>query len=775
MPQGSAISVAQSNDGFLWVGTQRGLTRFDGKRFVMASPGIDDLALNPVWALVAAQGSIWAATPQAVYQVAGLRQARKLEPETHGRGCGRQVSVLFADPGQSLLVGSNNGSVCQWRNEAWAPVGPASNQAPVNALARSATGSLWVGTAEGLWRQTATGDWLPTAGLPTQEVTSLQPLRSGGMAVGTVAGLVVLDDRHPAAPPFRQQVLRGVVAGMVEDRDANLWVATWPDGLLRLTPQNTVDRFADGLLARTTVEALHEDRDGNLWIGTDSDGLIELSATGLIPFSEPEGLDDQLVWSVLETRDGSVWMSTRKGLRRLANGRTPAPVPPSLAGVRTGALLEAENGDLWVGIAGGLARVTHGQVQQWRLATNPDARVITVLTSAGDGQLWVGTTALGLFQFAGGRFTEVPGFRGRQITAIHQSRSGKLWVACAPHGLHVREATGWRKVPLPDAFVLSILETNDGGLWLGTSTQGLFRVRNNQVAAVGPDQGLFSRTVYSLVPDAHGRIWMGSIEGIGVAWERDLNAAADGQLRRIHSPVFGPERGARHAEFSGGVSPAAWRSRDGRLWFPSKGLTAVDPAAVFRPYEKPRLFVDSAESLPGQPVAAVLPVGQRDAHFRLTAPFFARSGQLRTQYRLAGYDQHWQDGLDQEIRYTNLPPAHYRLEARIETDDGQWTPPELLHEFSVPPRFTETGAFVLLLLTAAAGLTVIAAQWRTRHLKHREQELQRLVEARTAEATAATRAKSEFLANMSHELRTPMHCHHRQRRTAAAHGSARRR
>lgn len=759
MPQGSAMAMAQTKEGYLWVGTQRGLVRFDGRRFVALPVEHGDLAEDPIVALEARGAELWAATAEAIYAVRSLTEVQRVQPEKGEQGCGQQGLVLTTDDGGGILVASQNGSLCRWHQGQWRKVGPPLNRAPIAAVAGSERQGLWVATAGGLWQSVGAGRWRKWGkpeGLPSEEVSSVVLCRDGRTAVGTVAGLVMLEGGRVRKIELGAGGKREVISGMVEDRDGNLWVAMWPEGLVRVKANGEVDRFGPGPILASPVQALREDREGNLWVGTDSEGLILLESAGLAGFGVAEGLSAQLLWNVLEDREGTVWAASRKGLQRLRNGQMAAAAPPALATVRTGALLETAPGELWVGIAGGLARMSGGKVEQWQFSRNPEARVVTALAEDGAGGFWVGSANMGLFRFQAGKFQQETDYPGTQVNSILVDRDGRVWVGGAGVGLWVWEAGKWRKLPIPARTVYGLWEGRGGSVWAGTAANGLFRVRGEQVVGVSVAQGLFSRTVYGMVEDGQGRLWMSSIDGVGVAAVAQLEAAADGRVGVVSSRGFGVLDGARIAEYSGGMTPAAWRARDGRLWFPTKGLTVVDPERTLRRGPTMSVVLENAEYAEGKPLGAVLPVGKRDVSFRYTVPFFGRGGALEVAHRLAGYDEEWRSEGDQEPRYTNLPPGEYRLEARVRQGDGQWGKSEELVRFVVPARFVETGWFVWLLVVGMSGAVAMISWWRSQQVHQRAAALEALVEARTAEARRAARAKSEFLANMSHELRTPM-------------------
>jgi signal transduction histidine kinase/ligand-binding sensor domain-containing protein/CheY-like chemotaxis protein len=758
LPQPSGLGLAQTpKDGYIWVGTERGLARFDGRRFWP----MPELSEQRLLALAAAeQGPLWAATTRGLYTISDS-EVRRILPEE--APCATKARALHALRGGGMLVGTETGQVCRYAGGRWTTVGPSENRAAIQAMLPTRGGEIWLATERGAWRQAASGPWQRYGageGLGSEQVAALAERRDGTVVLGTDRGLVRWDGAKLQAWNLTPESAAVAVQSLLADRDGNLWVARWPEGLERISPAGVVARLESGPLLHSSIVRLLEDREGNLWLGTSTEGVFLWESTPVVPFNEPEGLDGQVVWSVLEDGAGSVWMGTRRGLRRLdADGRRAA-VPATLAERRVGALLAGKGGGLWVGIATGVAQIVGGRVEEWLLDEGPSARVVTALAERRQGGLWVGTVGRGLYRFEGGRFVREEGLPDSVVHAVFESARGEVWVATT-RGAYVRSGGKWAKAPVGDAVVFSFAEGAGGAVWIGTEGEGLMRVRNGEGKAVRKAQGLCTDTNYSLTPDGTGRLWLGSGSGVGVVSLAELEAVADGRAGRLECRSFGTAEGMRYPECSGGVSPGASAGRAGRIWFASRGVVAVATGSLRQPVA-PWPLLEQAEyrlgvAIPsGEAGVPVLPMGERNVSFRFAAPYFGRDGDWPLEYRLVGYDEAWQEGGGRTARYTNLPPGVYRFEVRT----AEWfLPGEPVHrlvEFETPARFGETPAFWLLLGAATLAGGVGLFRWRTRRLVRQGVELERLVAIRTREAREASKAKGEFLANMSHEIRTPM-------------------
>jgi len=289
---------------------------------------------------------------------------------------------------------------------------------------------------------------------------------------------------------------------------------------------------------------------------------------------------------------------------------------------------------------------------------------------------------------------------------------------------------------LSSNMVFSIHEDADGVLWIGTSGGGLNRFKDGKFVGYTTKQGLFDNLVFQILEDDRENLWMSCNRGVFRVSKKELNDYADGATQKINSVVFGTADGMKSRECNGGFQPAGFRTKDGRLWFPTiKGPVRIDAHksnTVIPPVKIERLFVDK------NPVSAreqiEVPPGRGDIEFHYTALSFLNPERMMFRYKLEGYDEDWIDaGTRREAYYTQVPPGSYRFRVVASNNDGVWNEVGTAVGITLTPHFYQTWWFFALCLMALACLVTTAYLMRVTSMKEREMELERQVAERTRE------------------------------------------
>lgn len=760
LPQNSVHAIAQTNDGFLWLGTEEGLVRFDGTAFkVFNRRSVKGLASDYIGALMADRdGSLWIGTDSGLTHYfdssdsgaasGGIGRNGTFVTITAKEGLSsNNITSLAESADGSLWVGTQRGlnRITSGRIETWKEAnGLAGDE--VQILAIDSKGTVWIGTNKGLSQFDGRRfkNWTAFNGVAAGRISAVSAGPDGSIwAAPSGYGLVkIRDERVVDALPLSAQWKE--VNSLLRDHDGGLWVAFDRHGLGRVFDNKLVYYGAvDGLPSNRCTRALFEDHEGNVWAGLLDAGVVQFREGKFAVFGKPEGLAGNYIGNLLQDHDGSMWIgSDSNGLNHLLTNGV-VDIWDHRRGMPDQAvysIAQTRDGTLWTGFRNGvLARIQNRKITTF---TDPQARdtSMNALLVDHDGNLWVGFYGKGVARFEAGHFRHVT--TSGRIAALAQSIDGAIWAASDGDGVqrilngtvaHFGAANG-----LPNEHVMCIYADADGDLWVGTAGGGLSRIQGGRVATWTPDQGLLEATVGSITEDDQGNLWLGGDSGIYRISKGELETD---NVRPVHPQAFGTADGLRSRETVYGGMPSTWKDRIGKIWFSTiRGAAVIDPNTIRANKLPPPVWIESVEFDTRSIVlkdGMLLGRGPGNLEFSFSGPTFVAPQLESFQYRLIGFDKDWiSAGSRRNAWYTNLPPGEYTFSVRVQNSDGVWNKTGASFRFVLAPPLTRTPIAYVLYAVFVLIVVWFVIRLRTETLIRRQQDLKRLVAERTAQLEA---------------------------------------
>lgn len=749
LPQISVTSIAQTPEGYLWVGTFNGLARFDGLRFTIFhednTPALGNSGI--LYLQVDEQGSLWIITVAG-----GLVRLT----------AGHFTSVLN-DNARLLLteIDPDNGSIrrllLQDRNQGWQQITP-SRLLALESLNRPGgidspwllfenTAPTWVAHKGGIKRSQETTFPVFTSQEGRSNKTDLvinsaTPSRKGGYWVATSNSVYRLAQGRLSSPMANLPFVTLDPLKMMEDGQGTLWAGQWGKGLFRLDARGSWQWFGAGTgMGDNQVNCLYRDREGNLWVGTGQGGLYRFRRRVFHMYDTENG--PNVVMSVTQDRTGQMWLAVNGGgLHTWADGKLKAVTEPATLrsyGLTYSVLADVQDA-VWVGLYGVKALHWQGDtIEAYGLSEVPDREnpkwLMTphALFKDHSGALWLGCTH-GLLRFERGRWTRFgtqDGLSCDQIGSLAEDRAGTLFIGTDGGGLNSlrngKFTSFTEKDGLADNHVTSLLVDADDILWIGAIHGGVNRFKQGQLATAGLKDGLPTETIGTMVEDDLGNLWLGSNRGIIRVDRQALNDYLDRKRDAVVWDIFGLSDGLSTHGCTGASQPASCKAQDGRLWFCTiKGAAVVNPYEVPRNQLPPSVVIEEVimdDQLQGLPMPAsshnlTVPAGTHRVEFRFTGLSLAAAEKVRFRYRMYPFDDKWVEaGTRRVAYYTGIPSGYYRFQVTACNNDGVWNENGAELAVVILPPWWKAWWFRGLLALGAASLLFGAHEWRISRLR----------------------------------------------------------
>lgn len=747
LPHNSINSLAQTNDGYIWIATWEGLARFNGREFKLFTrseiPGLPDSGLRSLSAqpdgglyIVGARGGVshllhgqWDTQPSAKAMVNHILKAESGELWLALEGKGLVYRSADSEQETSVLI-----NLSTYR------------------LIQDASGVIWAATSDGLYKIENHQAHLvtPEQGLPNAPIYTLLLTREGQLIVGGEKGAwKLVDDQFITV---HQQLNGESVSSILEDDHHDLWFGTINKGVFRLSTLGLEQLDAKAGLPGNRILSLLQDRENSIWVGTNG-GLYRLREAPFSSWTRKRGLSSDYIRTVLSHSDGSIWVGGSTGLNKLHNEQIE-----SFASVDNDkpisvlSLTEDNTGGVWLGTyTAGVMRVVNNEIhtvinRDSGLASNE----VRALLFDNQQRLWIGTaTGLTRIEIDGSltQFTTDQGLPGDFIMALALDSQGHVWVGTGVGVAMFNDTLGEFKGQLfPRKFnaeyAFGFYAQNDF-MWM-TTDRGLirFNIETGDIAMLGREQGLPVDKLFQIIEQGDS-FWLSSNRGIIQVKQQQVNELLNNPHNKAASlqyQLFDEGDGMLSAQANGGSNPAAVVHKDGSIWFATAlGAATAMPERLKRASQLELPTVIESVLVDGKHTPFnltenefKLPPGSARVSFHYAGLSFIMPQRLKFQTKLLGYNDKWVDRQQLNItEYTNLAPGKYTFMVRAGYPNGQWQENHQALDFVIQSYFWQKLSFKLMVFLSLIVMIFAVYKYRLYHYKKIEKELKLRVEQQT--------------------------------------------
>ena len=732
LPQSRIRAIAQTRDGYLWLGTDNGLFRFNGASFISFTVETGSLRDNEVSGLQEDdEGGLWIGTYGGGLTV--LRNGRFTTFTTADGLPDDVVTRLDKDRTGGIWIATRSGVCCYAQGKLTRfAINNVPPDSAVTAISAASQQGILVASGDRLYRLVKENFEVVRGVVEMGDgvVDYLMSGQDGALWIGLHNGVIKKWKASSIVRYTKKQNVAPHVHRIYEDPQGTIWVAM-QRGLYQLRhgrfePVPSVyDQARLGV-----VYSLCTDREGSLWMGLESNGLARLRTKQLTTISSDDGLPNDSTRSVFQDSAGNTWIGTASGFASIKQGRIIAY--NNFEGRRIGAVrsfAEDTDGNMWIGAGQDLLLLKAG-----RLKRCPDwtgTAEIKALYRDRGGRIWVGTDGDGVFVFDGGKIkplTTSDGLAANHIRFILQDHSDAIWIATFGGGVSKYAEGRFTTYTTDDGLagnrVLAIDEDDEGSLWFATR-KGLSRLKEGRFFNFTAEHGLPASIVYAILDDGRGNFWFTGAQGLFKIRKTDLSDLAEGKIKRLTSVDFAVSDGMLTRAFNAGNQPTAWMCEDGSLMFCSmKGIVVADPASASSNMFIPPVYIESVavnKQLQSLDHTADAASGSGELELNYSALSYLAPERVRFKYLLEGFDREWVDaGARRFAHYTNLPPGQYRFRVIAGNIDGVWNETGASFALYLRPRFFQTRWFLAvvvatLMILAWAGYRLRMLELKTRY------------------------------------------------------------
>ena len=744
LPVDMILTMAQTPDGYLWLGTSKGLVRFDGKRFVgvqfVQTPKLDPSKLDvPDALLVDHNGILWIGSEEGLTSFDYRTKRYKTITTADGLKNDR-IRMLYEDSQKNLWIGFVSSYASRYKDGAFRHFDSADGLIgkKINSIVETGNGDLLFASREYGLFYLRDQKFYPynLACIRGLQIIAMYADHSENLWIATNKGLFrIIDDggvKRCETYSDKNGLSGNLVTSILEDRHHRLWVGAFK-GVNIISKKPSGDLVFDHLRRSNSIVNMMQDQDDSMWISSYNSGLIRLRHPIANYFTPQEAFPNEIFFSIFEDKQGDILFGTTSGKLFRFRGKNLVDIvsPPECSGLNIMAIAQDNEENIWLGTSGGgVFRLSPHGIDSFAVEEGLNDNVVTSIYKDRKGNLWFGTYAGVNFLRPGRSELEslgnVDDLSSKKIHAIYQDREFNIWILTDHGATFLREGNtspDHAEHFFDDISVSCIRQDtfigNDAGslYWVGTKGSGILRAKFFEggivTRAFKVEQGMITNTIYRFLEDANGWFWILSNSGILRVAKADLNRLALHGGEPVHCVSFGEHDGIKSPEFAEFSRHVAIRDSDDALWFITRGgIYSMKPTILktneFAPPVDIELVTQDGKQVPQSDGAMENTfLGKADWEFRFTSPSLTLPDKVRFKYRLDGFDDHWQYltyGAPRVASYNKLEAGNYTFEVFACNALGNWSSEPASFAFSVESVYYETVAFKVMMALAFLGL-----------------------------------------------------------------------
>lgn len=744
--QSSVYSIIQDKNGYMWFGTEGGVSKFNGSKFINYTPE-KGLAQNHVRVILEDRsGAIWFGTEDG-----GISRLTKTGFKNYSKKdgvCDNKILSAYEDENGDIWFGTDNGlSIYHKGKFSTLAIKDGLHSNTIRTIYRDRKGSIWFSSGiAGGGISNKTKDrfryFTEDHGLLSNVVVCIAEDRDGNIWFGTDSGVSVFDGKSFSNYTSANGLTNEAVISLFYDKSGTMWIGTY-DGLYKYEDGKFEKYSTNNGLSSKIILSIAQDNRGDIWIGTSNGGVSRLPAERFISYTIKDGLPAEAVYAINEDKYGSIWIGTDGGgITKLTDKKLNTTSLKNISDLHVSSILFQNNGVGWIGTQNGLNKITQ----------NKNIKVLS--KEEGLSDIW--------------------------INSVSDDRTGNIWIG-TDNGLSryssERIISYTKKDGLADSVIYTVIEDKNGWIWIGTAN-GLSCIKANKIINYTTEDGLVDNRVYSIYEDSKGYLWFGTEKGAsrfdGTAFRSflpnnitnyiiddgiylyigtnnglnviELNKVSNDSI--LEFKVFTAKEGLASSE---STQRGVFKDSKGNIWFGSvKGITKYNPkyraSLVASPTILTDLIVNDKQISMDSKIE--LSYSENYLKFEFNAISFAFAEKLLYRYSLDGIDNHWNESREPVASYPYLPPGKYTFRVKAKNGDGVWSETPATISFIITPPFWATWWFRTILTFVVISSIYMIYVIKTQQVKKRNIELAKMVRERTHELELEKNKSDELLHNI---------------------------